>query len=544
MHTSPTNTVEARLHSSGRMSVTDFQRRDRRQAAWISIWLLASTASIALLFAYIGNLAVWAGFIVPIGVLLMWLWQRPVLGLYILFGAAVTLEAEYNHAVTGNWVAVWFPFFVDLRSWLPHSGVATSIAELFMITAVLVWLLKAIATRSLTFYAGTLKWPIFLYTLALAIGLAHGLTSGGDFKTALWEIRPQIYMIVAYILTCNFIKRQSQIYALLWILMIGTGLKTLDGTLRYLYMKSTRPFGLMLMFSHEQAFFLNAFIVLTVLAFLFGWPRRFKAVALLFLPFVVFCDFALERRAGTLALAVGLAAVLIITFIIYPRRRRGVGLVILLLIVTLPPYYETFKNSYQTIAQPARAFQSQFQPTARDLSSNTYRINEDKDILATMRTSPIIGYGFGKPMGLPYPLANISSIYPFWNILPHNSILWIWMRMGTFGYTIFWFLVGLAIRQAMELAQKLKDDRLRVVAIFVGVMVAQQVILGYLDLQWSNYRNMIAIGVLFGVLSALTTISRADECAVDGSGGVVAIRRRGLKGSAIGGLASEIHAGP
>jgi O-antigen ligase len=150
--------------------------------------------------------------------------------------------------------------------------------------------------------------------------------------------------------------------------------------------------------------------------------------------------------------------------------------------------------------------------------------------MATMRTSPVIGYGFGKPMQTPYPLADISGSYIFWNIMPHNSILWVWMRLGTVGYLLLWFMIGTAIVQAARLALQIKDSYLKGLAVWIMLLVMQQVVFGYLDLQWTNYRNLITLGILFALPSRLAAFASATD-RVDVAAGSPAVpsRRRPRK---------------
>ncbi|HVA91856.1 MAG TPA: O-antigen ligase family protein, partial [Chloroflexota bacterium] len=256
-------------------------------------------------------------------------------------------------------------------------------------------------------------------------------------------------------------------------------------------------------FPHEQSFFFNDFLSLAAILFLYGGSPLMKRVVLWLLPFVLVASLANQRRAAILALVVGFLVLLLVTAVAHPGRRRVVVKVLLLLALVLPPYYLAYKNSTGLIGEPAHSFASAFTPDSRDASSNLYRVNEDKDILATMRLSPIIGYGYGKPMITPYPLANISNVYIFWNIMPHDSILWVWMRLGTIGYLFFWLLIGTAIGQAASFARASRHPPTKGIAVFILLLVVQEVIFGYLDLQWTNYRNLITLGVLLALLGKL-----------------------------------------
>lgn len=460
----------------------------------------------------IGSLGMILLFTLP--ALLVWLWKDPVRGLYIIFGAAVIQETQLPPRVYPDDIGSYVYFFEDIATWTHIKGISFSVAELLMLLVLLVWGLKAIAERGPRFDRGSLMLPLGVYSLLVLLSEFHGLLSGGVFKTSLWEIRPQAYMLIAYILACNLVKKRSQVWALIWILVIGTGLKAIQGVIRYRISLGGNLHSVESLFPHEQSFFFNGFIVFALIAVLYGASPRMKKTVLWLTPVVIVADLANQRRASVLALAIALLMLLIVTAIAHPPARRAALWVLLTLAVLFPPYYAYYQNKSGLLAEPARAVASNFHPDPRDASSNLYRVNEDADIMATMKssvTTAAIGYGFGKPMLTPYPLANIAHYYVFWNIMPHNSILWIWMRLGTIGYLVFWFLIGMAIVQASRLLRRLADPALRGLALLIILMTVQEVIFGYLDLQWTNYRNLIVMGVLFALISRLALFAKDES---------------------------------
>ncbi len=493
--------------------VTALRRGDRHRAA-VLVGALALATLVALgMLSSPANFAILVAAIVVPAVLVL-LWQRPVAGVYLLFGASVLLEAVGSAQSYPDDIGAYLPFFEDLATWTRVKGLSFSLAEMLMALVLLIYLLKGLATRKLRFDRGSLMLPLGLYMLMVLVSEAHGIGSGGDFRLSLWEVRAQVYMFVAYVLTCNLIKTRKQIDAVVVILVVGTALRGVQGIIRFVELHGHLSADGGALFSHEQSFFFNAFITLTAIFFLYGGPRRLKWFALALLPIVLVSNLANQRRAAILALAAGLLLLLLVTVIAHrPGRRVAVG-VLLALAVIWPPYYAAFKNSTSIIGQAAHAVNSNSNPDPRDASSNLYRYNEDNDIVATMKSSTlsqVIGYGFGKTMLTPYPLADISGSYIFWNLLPHNSILWVWMRLGTVGYALFWVLIAAAILQAMRLSRRLDNPYLKGLAVFIMLMVVQEVIFGYLDLQWTNDRNLIVMGVLLALISRLALFARREE---------------------------------
>lgn len=482
------------------------QRRGQRATALI---LIAVLVFGAVLLSNPLTVAVAVIAVVTGAVVLAWIWRAPVRGLYVLFGLAVMQETTYSGAVFSDDLGYYTPIFQDISTWTHISGISFSIAEVFMLLVAVIWVTKGIADRTLHFDKGIVMLPLGLYIFMVGVAEAHGLSSGGDFKLSLWEIRSQVYMFIAYILACNLVKTRAHLNTLLWIVVVGTGIKGVQGVWRYLITLHGAIHSVESLFPHEQSYFFNLFLTLALILPLYGASKRLKRVTYAFLPFVIIASLANQRRAAILAIAFALIVLLFITIVANPRRRRTGIAMVALLIVIFPPYYLAFKDSTGLIGQPAHAIASNFTPDTRDQSSNQYRINEDKDILATMRLSPLIGYGYGKRMYIAYPLPDISSAYIFWNLLPHDSILWVFMRTGIIGYCLLWLLIGTALLRAGEAVTRSDDVYLKGIAVFCILAVIQEIIFGYLDLQWTNYRNLITMGLLFAIIGRVFGLALA-----------------------------------
>jgi hypothetical protein len=175
-------------------------------------------------------------------------------------------------------------------------------------------------------------------------------------------------------------------------------------------------------------------------------------------------------------------------------------------------YVLAFQKSDGALASPARAVISVFNPNAtdqRDAASNAYRVIENYDLKKTESQSPILGYGFGKPFLQPISLPNVVELDPYYLYIPHNNILWVWMRLGPLGFGALWYLIGSAIVAGCIIARRLKNSELQFFAIFAIAVVMMEVILAYGDYQFFFYRNMIYVGVVLGVLMKLPAIARA-----------------------------------
>lgn len=122
-----------------------------------------------------------------------------------------------------------------------------------------------------------------------------------------------------------------------------------------------------------------------------------------------------------------------------------------------------------------------------------------------------MGLGFGKPFLQPVLLPNIITLDPYYNYVPHNTIYWIWMRLGPIGYFALWYLFGAIIIRGCLIARQLRDHYLQLVAIYIVAIVFMEVVVAFADYQLFFYRNVIYLGLLAGILIKLPTLDEKKE---------------------------------
>jgi hypothetical protein len=217
-----------------------------------------------------------------------------------------------------------------------------------------------------------------------------------------------------------------------------------------------------------------------------------------------------HRRSAELALIAG-AAVLMVLAIRFDdeHRSRWLGLTLLVLVggtIFMVGYWNHTTGLTGELVRPIRSL---FVPDQRDYLSNIYRVAENANIQFNFKMSPLIGSGFGIPMIVIFPMADISFVYPLWNYIPHNTLLWIGMRMGALGYAAFFGLLAMAILQACRQLATRKDPLISSIAAFAVAAIVAEMIQGYTDLQLDTYRNLIVFGAVLGVINRLPQLADA-----------------------------------
>ena len=471
-----------------------------------------TVAGFAAMTALLGAAALFLPIIlalaVAVPVLAVWFWKAPVRGVYVLMAGALLIEIYPLHFADS--LTDRIPLFLNLNNTAGFDFPITP-AEVLMITVAAVTFLRAASERQVAWPNGALVGAYTLYVVVVIGAEVHGLLAGGDFKTSLWEMRPQIYGFILFFLTTTLVQDRKQLVQLCIVFVLAVTLKAVLGDFRY-FITLQRNLGVQLqVLAHEDSYFLGVLVSAGVAAMI--WLRNRK-VALLFAavtPLALVAMMANSRRAGAYALAAALIVIAVFAFKFEPHLRRKIALVVVVAAVLGAGFLSyAWNKQYGLQAQLVRPVRSLIDPSVRDYSSDLYRTAENANLRLTFQTSPIIGVGFGSPYLMVYPMADISQIYPLWNVIPHNSLMWVGMRMGAVGFAAFWALIGLAVIQGFQLARR-PDPLMRMVAaVAVGAIVAE-VLVGYADLQLESYRNLVFLGIVLGLLNRLPQLPEVAD---------------------------------
>jgi hypothetical protein len=466
-----------------------------------------------------GTVAVVLAAIVLAGAIVRW----PVVGFFVVSACVVLVEQE----------PLSTPIFtdgLDIFHW-PASlaGLPERPIGIVFLFTLAVLVCRRLATRERPLKGGALLGPLGLLMLCVLEGVARGLTSGGDSKIIVVEVRPFEYLFLAYLLAYNLITTKRQLKAFFWIVILSAGVKAVQGVYIVFFVLHGHLSGQNEIMAHEESFFFVALLLLVALFCLHHRERAQLYMALAILPFLVISLVANNRRADYVALLVGLAVAWVLVVVANRACRKRHLAAMTVCAVLASGYILGFANASGSFAAPARGIMATIHPSAsdtRDASSNAYRVTEDEDLKVTAKQNPLLGWGFGKPYLQPVTLPNILSLDPYYLYIPHNTVYWILMRLGFFGYVAFWYLIAAAIIGGCLILRRLRDRYLQLIGIYVVAVVPMTVLLGYADYQLSFYRNIIYLGLLLGILMRLPAL---DAPSAEAPASVAGARRKGLR---------------
>ncbi len=452
-----------------------------------------------------------AALVVPI----VW-WRFPASGVITLCACATLIEQfPYPVGIPGlDAFTDRIPIFTSLDGALNVTGLVMTPMDVMVIVLLLVWLTRGVTQRNLRVprsqVAATLGLLILLAMIALIRGLIGPSTEGDGISgttAALWEVRPWVYLGVAYLFASQAIRSRSAVQAVLWTFILGSGFKAFQGIYIFLRTSGLNPAPEAIL-AHEESLLFSIFMLITICLWIYRQRGPLRTIATCLLPFVVFADIANTRRDAVLIGGLELIVLFILVYVGRPERRtlllRSAAVAVLALALYLPLEW----NGTGTLASVATAIRSGIAPNTRDLESDAYRIDEDADLGNMIRQNLIVGTGFGVPIVYEYtPVADISSTDTIIAYVPHNTLLYVWMRTGILGEAGLWMLLAAVFLSGAQVSRS-GDPEVAMIGTVAACTTAGWLVMGYTDMGFWWFRLALALGILLGVLQAVSDRER------------------------------------
>jgi O-antigen ligase len=182
------------------------------------------------------------------------------------------------------------------------------------------------------------------------------------------------------------------------------------------------------------------------------------------------------------------------------RRRRAFVVVAPTSFVIGLGYVLATWNATGAAGLPAQAVKSVLFPddlSSADASSNLYRELEAINIWYTIRSAPEVGLGFGHEFLQIVPLPDIS-FFEFWEFIPHNSVLWIWIKLGFLGFVSMLFLFARAVQRGSRSMLVVRSDEQAAIGVTSLAFVVMFLVFAYVDIAWTT-RGTVFLAFCFAV---------------------------------------------
>jgi hypothetical protein len=454
-------------------------------------------------------------------------WRRLLLAVMVVAFLAIVVE-QYRIGVPGGDLTDHIPLFTSLSDGFNLSGVYFNPMEALLFVVLVILLIRA-GQHQVRLPATALALGVAALVGVVLTGAVHGVIAGGDYKMALWEIRPTIYIAVMYFLATQLPDRLETVNAFLWTFVATVAIKSLQGSfLVFSVVLAGGPHPDFLL-GHEDSVFFVLFLVLAAGLWLFRQKGALRRVATALVPLVILVNLANSRRVSWLQLGACSLVLLVLVWVRLPDRRRLVVGVLVAIAIVCAIYLPLYWNQTGLLGQPARAVHSMISPDPRDAASDLYRLVENANLQLNIKRSPFIGLGYGIPIDYVIPIVDLSRIDPFIKYIPHNTLLYVWMRVGALGALVFWSFIGFAIVSACRLLRA-RDPRLALYGAVAVCALVNYLIEGYLDLGLFWFRVAMIMGCMLGVLEVARRVQAAEPAGDEARKGTAARPWRDTEG--------------
>lgn len=427
-------------------------------------------------------------FVLALVAVLVW----PVSGVYLI--VVTTLVGDMN-------TQGWWPVTKNLSSaesvlYLADQLVMTPVEILIVFTA-FSWLLRTTQDPNVRFRDGVIVVPMAIVFGFVIFGLLWGKARGGDTRAAIYEVRGLLWMPPVYLLITNLFDRRVQYLRLLWMSCVAVAVQTLFAIGYFRSLDADERERLTDLAEHPATVVMNVVLLVVLALFLLRGAARLRWGLLLAVPCILYVYVLSQRRSAMVALGVGIALLTVLVI----RRRRVLGTIFAgtttVLVGGLIAATWNVQGGAGVAAQAFKSVIGSESQSVEDRASDMYRLIENYDLWFTIRANPITGIGFGNRFYKPIALPDIS-FFEFWEHISHNSVLWLWLKLGFFGFVAVWFLFGRAIQHGSRAMFSLRDAT-DVVAVYAGVVyLIMFLVFSYVDIAW-DLRSGIFLGLAFAL---------------------------------------------
>ena len=484
-----------------RSQVQSVDRRKLNSAFVWSFWflsILGMTSLFALLMLRGGpkpSSIAWVIFLFGLALVL----YQPRYGIYLIVFLGLT----------GDGVLMpWYPFLKNFSSresiLFLHDALIISPLEAFIVVTAVSWLGRGLMQRRLQFYVSEIFWPAVVFLVFVAVGLFYGVATGGSVNIALWETRPIFYLIAMVILTSNLLDKREHFSHLMWAAILALTIESIYGVYYFVFTLNSSLAGVDAIMDHSAAVHLNTLFILFLAVWLYNGSavKRFALIPVL--PFALLTYLAAQRRAAFITLFMGLA---FLAILLYIHKRHVFWLIPPPAVLIGLVYIGVFWNASGALGLPAQAIKSvvaEDQANAADVSSNLYRIIENVNTSFTIHQKPLTGVGFGQQFYILIPLPDIS-FFEWWSYLPHNSIIYMWVKTGIGGFLSMLFFIGTAVLIGTQAIRRMPPNDLRAIAATATIYITMHFVYAYVDISWDT-QSMLYLGAMIGAVSCMERV--------------------------------------
>lgn len=482
---------------------------------WIQSLTSAPYASLLVLCLCLGSPLITDGNLVP--------------GMIVLFGYTAFIVAPVTfHVSTEKWIIVliFMMTLLDIPSARPyyeHLALTEILGALlfdpikrviglplpftffeFFSYYLVIWILfKRGLRRSSQFQVLLLVGSAV--TLAAWISALMGVPRGNSLAVAYTQIRFIGLMAAWSLIGFYLAKSLHDMWRGLQAILVAVLLKSIYGMAVFFFIFGGTLFKREYLIDH-----LSSLLMATGLFFIFGnlFFRKFTAISVipwLLAAFTIVIPYILnDRRASFFGvmLAMGL-----LPLVISRRKFKQIFWPLLCLtpFVGLLALYKVFKGGDDEASLTGIVSHI----LAGKGGNIDYREIENFNLYFGVINNPLLGLGFGRPFPIILPMPDISFVFKGFDLVPHNSVLYIWAFAGPLGMAALGVTLAVPLIACIKLMKRSPDPRVQIVAFVAYTVVIGWYCFANFDMGLLDSRAQGLFGLFIG--AALCLLEKSQD---------------------------------
>jgi hypothetical protein len=349
-----------------------------------------------------------------------------------------------------------------------------------------------------------------LITVGACFGVwLWGMLRGGSAYQTIFQLRPFAIGLIVTLMLLATTRTMAHIESLLRIVVLACVYRSVTVVLFYIQIVQHLDYDLPTLTDHvDSVLFVSGFLILLINAL----ERRALVTWLVALVGIGLSTAAMalnNRRIAWLGVAVGLGML----YLVMPpgKLKKRVTRVLIALSPLLVAYVVAGWGKKEGIFKPVGSISSMF-GQHQDVSS-IMRDIENYNLVRTLGVNPLLGVGWGHQYVEEIQAWDISSLFPQYRYLPHNSYLGVIAFTGMLGFAGLWQLVPVAaFLHARVLVHGAKERVPRVAAQSGLLMLMMVTIEMWGDVGFNHHTVTSMMGVAIAVggrVAAMTGVSPA-----------------------------------
>lgn len=442
----------------------------------------------------------------------------PLLGFLLLFAllklplrvpllammfVGLTFENPGDVPAEGQWQTPLYPIGKLLLAQLKHSfgsgALVMTGTDLILVFLVGIYFARRIAGSRVDLKAAV-PTPRPLITAALVcIGTAlvmwgWGLVRGGANRFALWQFHHVVYLPFVF-LFMQAVLSPAHSRTIARLIVVCACIKSVMAV----YVRQMFPEA-QYATTHHDAMLMAMATCMLVAQFVEQPKLRNLGKLALILPLLIAGMIANDRRL--VYPEIGLS--LIFMFALYRRTKFKVAIVRAML-VSLPlwiGYVAVGWSSGSGVFAPVGTIRSMVDSEVD--KSSEWRDLENFNLVATVKSHPLTGTGWGHPFEEAVKLPDVMSEYELEPYLPHNSVVGLWAYTGYVGFTLLWAMLAVTCYFAARAYRYARDPGDRMAALSCFAMIVIYMVHAYGDMalgSWVSIYLVAAAMTLAGKLA-------------------------------------------